>query len=214
MDFRPKPEPKWTKSAVLTDAKRFAHKHEWKNNSGGAYAAANKNYWYKEATKHMEVLNPKGKWSSNSVIMKDAKKYNSRSIWMKASSGAYEAAKRLGCFEQAVEHMSRPPTNVKWTKTSVFEAALKYKYRKDFNLAYPGAYEAAKKYGWFDEVVSHMENKKLIPLKWTKEKVIADAKKYTTRSEWKKASPGAYSAAFKHDWYEEAVKDMILKKRK
>ena len=41
---------------------------------GGAYAAANKNGWYEEATKHMEVLNPKGKWSSKSAIIDDAKK--------------------------------------------------------------------------------------------------------------------------------------------
>jgi len=40
-----------------------------------------------------------------------------------------------------------------------------------------------KKNGWFDEVVSHMENKKLIPFKWNKEGVFADAKRYRTNSE-------------------------------
>ncbi|MDC0993844.1 hypothetical protein OAS14_05765 [Alphaproteobacteria bacterium] len=40
-----------------------------------------------------------------------------------------------------------------------------------------------QKNGWFDEVVSHMENKKLIPFKWNKESVFADAKRYRTNSE-------------------------------
>ena len=107
--------------------------------------------------------------------------------------------------------MSRPPTNVKWTKTAVFEAALKHKYKKDFNLAYPGAYEAAKKYGWFAEATVHLENKRPIPLKWTEEKVIADAKKYATRSEWKKASQGAYTAARRLDILDKVAGHMVYK---
>jgi hypothetical protein len=40
-----------------------------------------------------------------------------------------------------------------------------------------------QKNGWFDEVVSHMGNKKLILLKWNKESVFADAKRCRTKSE-------------------------------
>jgi len=40
-----------------------------------------------------------------------------------------------------------------------------------------------KKNGWFDEVVSHMGNKKLILLKWNKESDFADAKRCRTKSE-------------------------------
>ena len=44
---------KWTKEAVLADAKRFATKQAWIDGSQGSYRAAKAEGWYDEASAHM-----------------------------------------------------------------------------------------------------------------------------------------------------------------
>ena len=44
---------KWTKEAVLVDAKRFATKQAWIDGSQGSYRAAKANGWFDEASAHM-----------------------------------------------------------------------------------------------------------------------------------------------------------------
>lgn len=200
----------WTKDKVLVSAKKEKHKVRWSENDSGAYAAALRDGYFEEATAHMEVLNPKGKWSEKEVVMVDAKKYPSRSEWQFASVGAYESAKLYGWFEEAVAHMPKraPNKNIKWNKEAVIKDAKKYKFRKDWHTNSSGAYEAAKKNGWFKEAVAHMLNKKAIPTKWTKKKVLANAKKYKKKSVWKKNSPGAHGAARKGGYYKEATSHM------
>lgn len=44
---------KWTKEAVLEDAKRFVSIKEWAENSAAAYHVSLKNEWHDETTKHM-----------------------------------------------------------------------------------------------------------------------------------------------------------------
>jgi len=158
MDFRPKPEPKWTKLAVLSDAQRFKHKIEWKNKSSGAYSAAKRNGWYQEATKHMEVLNPKGKWSSKSAIIDDAKKYSSRSVWMKSSSGAYEAAKKLKYFDEAVAHMK--VQKKRWAVEDVLNSVNKHKTLSSWRKEDESRYRAAVKFGVIARIRSQIEKNK------------------------------------------------------
>ena len=97
----------WTKEKSIESAKNFKHKMKWKKEEGGAYWAAIRGGYIDEATKHMEILNPKGRWSKKGHVLNDAKKYQSRSDWQKHSSGAYEAAKNNGWFQEAVAHMPR-----------------------------------------------------------------------------------------------------------
>ena len=44
---------KWSKKAVLTDAKKYKWKSDWFKNSQSAYGAAKRNGWFKKATSHM-----------------------------------------------------------------------------------------------------------------------------------------------------------------
>ena len=50
-------------------------------------------------------------------------------------------------------------------------------------------------------------------IKWTKEKIIKDAKKYKYRSEWHKKSRGAYAAARQFKILDEVTKHMQAKPR-
>lgn len=52
-----------------------------------------------------------------------------------------------------------------------------------------------------------------MPEKWTKEKVLEDAKKYTSIHEWRKASNAPRLAAYRHKIYEQATAHMIRKRK-
>ena len=86
-------------------------------------------------------------------------------------------------------------TKKKWNKDMVHKIALDYKTKSEFNKYAKAAYGAAKKYGWFDEVTSHMISPQI---KWTKEMIASEAKKYKTKEGFRKGSPKAYGAA--HSW--------------
>ena len=101
-----------------------------------------------------------------------------------------------------------PNKNIKWSKDAVLKDAKKFDFKKDWHNNSSGAYEAAKKNGWFEQAVAHMGNKKATPLKWTKSKVLKNARKFNKKSKWKKNSPGAYSAAIKGGYYKDAVAHM------
>ncbi len=83
----------------------------------------------------------------------------------------------------------------KWTKEMVHKIALDYTNKTEFNKNAKAAYGAAKKYGWFEDVTSHMTSP---IIKWTKETIASEAKKYKTRDGFRKGSPKAYGAA--HSW--------------
>ena len=66
---------------------------------------------------------------------------------------------------------------VKWSKQLSEEEASKYKNRNEFQRAVPAFYYAACKFGWLDDVCSHMEyRKEFIPYKYRKENFIQNEK--------------------------------------
>ena len=94
----------------------------------------------------------------------------------------------------------------KWTKEKCHEKALKYKTRGEFEKNDSSVCQAARKYGWMDEICSHMirEHHK----KWTKEKCHEEALKYGTRSEFQDSEAGAYTSARINGWLDEICSHM------
>lgn len=98
----------WPKDKVLESARKEKHKVRWKENGAGAYNAAIRGGYFKEATAHMELLTPRGKWLKKEDVLAEAKKYkHKRDFWNKAS-GAVTAAKKNGWYEEATAHMTKP----------------------------------------------------------------------------------------------------------
>ncbi len=99
---------------------------------------------------------------------------------------------------------------LKWTKEKLQEEALKYKTRTEFQKKANGAYCAAYKNKWLDEICTHMVNgRTLVARKWSKEKIREEALKYTTRSEFHKKSCSAYNVAYKNNWLDEFCTHMV-----
>ena len=95
-------------------------------------------------------------------------------------------------------------TNLKWTKEKVLLDAKKYERKSDWQKNSPNAYSAANRNLWNKDATAHMKER-FYKLKWTKEKVLLDAKKYKRKSDWNKNSPGAYRAAKRYGWFEKAI---------
>jgi hypothetical protein len=83
----------------------------------------------------------------------------------------------------------------------VKKIADKYEKRIDFKNKDNNAYQAAQKYGWLDNVTSHMDY--VDRTIWTYEKTKDFAKKFKTRSEFKRGNYQAWANSWKNGWLDE-----------
>lgn len=98
-----------------------------------------------------------------------------------------------------------------WNKENCIIVALKCSNATEFQINYSGAYKAAIKNNWFNEITKHF-----IPLKkknnyWYKDNCNIEAKKYKTRTEFRSKSCGAYKAALRNKWLDEICSHMEIK---
>lgn len=197
----------WTFYDISEESKKYQTLTEWAKSGKGSYSAASKNGWLKDLASHMpRAIKPNGYWTKKRVI-EDAKKYKTRTEWRKNSSSAATMATRNGWFEAATSHMRLLVDHGKWTKQAVLKEAKKFKTKSEWGRAKNGSYGAALKHGWVDEASKHMVASDRTR-KWTKELIIADAKKYSTRGEWHKAKGSAATVAISKGWHDEATKHM------
>lgn len=149
------------------------------------------------------------KWTKESV-KKEARKYESKSVFIKMSRGAANAARRMGIWEEVCSHMKVYIPSNKWTKGRCKSMAIKCKTRGEFQDKHVGAYQAAHRNGWLDELCVHMVSYKKPCGYWTKERCMLEAKKYKTRNSFQKYSSGAYNAAWGKKWLDEICSHMEL----
>ena len=167
----PKRVNKWNKKSVIESAQKYPNKPEWRVAESGAYASAKRNGWMKEASAHMEILNPLGKWASEETVVKEARRYETKSEWQRVSSGSYEAAKRLGCFNEAIEHMRL--VRQSWTKEKVIASARNFKTIAGWRQKNSSAYAAAHRLKIVKQATAHMMILNPIGAWLTKEAVVS-----------------------------------------
>lgn len=93
------------------------------------------------------------------------------------------------------------------------EEALKYKGRWEFGSNSAGAYQCARKYGWLDDICSHMVQTIKPSGYWmNKERCYNEALKYKSRAEFCDNSNGAYESVKRNGW-EEDICDSIYGER-
>lgn len=186
---------KWTKDNILDEALKYNSIGEFNKFNPSAYTAALNLGLKEEIKSHMTNLRkPDGYWTKEEVL-KEAKKYKTKSEFHKNSPSAFSYAKKLGIREECYKHMVLPSRIQKWTPVEIKKEALKYKSRSDFQRGSRGAYKAATMQGIRDEVCAHMEYKVNPNGTWTKNKIIEKAKQYKLRSHFKKNAGSAYQAA-------------------
>jgi predicted GIY-YIG superfamily endonuclease len=99
---------------------------------------------------------------------------------------------------------------LKWDKELCEKAALSCTYVNEFSDKFSGAYKSAKKFGWYEEITSHLILKKKQNNYWTFNLCQLEAKKYKTRTEFFKTSRSAYKSALKNNWLDDITKHMEI----
>lgn len=141
----------------------------------------------------------------------EALKYNSKVEFQRHSKGAYLSAYRHKWIDNICYHMCRPTNHNKiWYKENCKKEALKYNTRQEFEKGSRGAYKAANKNHWLNEICKHMISNKKPYHYWTKELVLNEALKYKTKEDFHKKSKAAYVAASKNDWINEVCCHMEI----
>jgi hypothetical protein len=96
----------------------------------------------------------------------------------------------------------------KYTKELVAEIASHYQNRRAFKVGHEGAYRAALRNGWLDDICAHMTIARRDA--WTKDEVVDLAQNYSRRREFEEAHGGAYDAARRKGWLDEACAHMPI----
>ena len=100
----------------------------------------------------------------------------------------------------------------KWTKQICVDLAKQYKTRGNLKSNNSSAYKIALKHGWLEEIFKDLpfhgyKNERVMIANeeqkykgnrkfWTEERIIAEAKKYHSLTEFSKKASGAYDAAY------------------
>lgn len=163
------------------------------------------------------IVNSKGNLNmiemSIEKIKEEASKYAYSEAFRRGNKEAYKAAKRL-----KILHELYPKPYYNQQGYSILElknAALKYKTQSEWLFSTDGPlYYAAQRRGLLAEVAPHMSSAKEDHIKWTKPKIKNSAAKYSTVTEWRDASPGAYAAAKSRNIINEVTAHMLKGKVK
>ena len=103
---------------------------------------------------------PKGYWNPE-TLKQEAAKYKTRVEFQNKNQVAYLKAKKLGdeFFDSITSHMPKPRTIVPYTDEELIQLASEFKTKKEFDSAYSGASQVARKRGkdFWDKVTSHMK---------------------------------------------------------
>ena len=150
------------KENCVIDALNYANKSEWIKCSGASYQSALKNGWISDCCGHMKrPQNWNKKWIKETCTI-EAKKYNTRTIFQKQSSGAYCAAYDNNWIDEICSHM---------TKTGNNKNRCIYSYEFSDNSVYIGlTYSLEKRQinrnnDINDAVTKHISNTGLIPIR-------------------------------------------------
>lgn len=145
------------------------------------------------------------KWDKILVFEK-SKEYSSRIDFQKGCSSAYNVALKNKWLDEMV-WLKPKPRKKKYTKEVVFEVSKSFTSRSEFCKKNLRAYLIALKNKWIDEMVWLKPKKRKLPevVKWTKENVFNESKKYTSRVDFQNGNRSAYDVAWKNKWLDEMV---------
>jgi hypothetical protein len=203
------PSEYWTKERCLEDAQKYKVKKDWAAQSEVSYKIADRNGWLTESCKHMDDAVRKAEDWTLEICMESAKRFDTRTQWQKGHYQAYHFARINGWADECCAHMTRKQKPMRyWTKERCLEDAQKYQSVKEWRLSSPGAVGAAGKGGWLDECQAHMSRGCVPDGYWTKERVLAEARKYQTKKEWREGASASQGAAYGNGWMIEATAHM------
>lgn len=141
------------------------------------------------------------KWEDEDIY-KEALKFNHRTEFKQKSPLLYNAAVQRGLLNKVCSHMTVPKSKrLIWTFDKCKEICekAKGKSRSEIKICHPRMYNALIKNKWIDTILpiptEFMKHKR-----WTYEEAKEEAKKFSSKVQFKKYKSGAYQASTKNKW--------------
>jgi hypothetical protein len=220
---------KWTKEEVLANAKLYSTKGEWHKAPGNAAHIAIKNGWHEEATKHMHQVLSFGELTIYKMLLEVDVQFETQKRFkfirdkkplpfdfylpefnlvveyqgIQHFADAFrkdnetlkdrqrrDALKKNGAEQNGINYLAISATLESEIESLLMNSLI------SLSAINRKAFQADKRQLSIEE----LELLKTLGT-WTKEQVLADAKKYKTYPEWRKGSP-AYQIAIKNGWLE------------
>lgn len=196
---------KWTKKAVLREAEKYKTPTEFFTKSAGAYDAALKYKMMNNETFpwfYSKRMPPRW-WSVKEHVFEESKNYKSwNEFFLKSPTAHFSARKHKWEDEMTWLLRDQVPQGYWQNEENVIEESKKYSTRTDFFKGCHAAYDyAAKNNLW--EKMPWIKTKVKEHGYWTKERVFEEGGKYSTKMEFKRGAPTAYSLATKNNWINE-----------
>lgn len=136
----------------------------------------------------------------------------SYSEWRKKERTFYRLACRHNLTDELCDKVgwAKRRENGYWTLERCIESAKNYKTVSEWAKKCSGSRSSAQDNGWMDECTEHMVYNNKPDGYWTRERCVEEAKKYTTRKEWRATSKGSWGAAMTLKCYKECTSHMKL----
>lgn len=140
------------------------------------------------------------KWTKERCML-EAARYSTRSSFMAWSPVAYQKCAERGWLDDLCAHQTLQTLPAgHWTIERCREAAQQCKSRRDFRSRFPVARQIAQRRGWLDDICQHMTVEKRGNSYWTKDRCLAEARRFTRPIDFIRSSPGAYGAVRRNSW--------------
>lgn len=204
---------KYTKQYCKEITSQYNDKRIFQNLNPYFYRYISKRGWLDELCSHMVNQKKKNGYWTKAKCKEAADKFSKRIDFQKGNPAAHSAAFKNGWLDEFCSHMSYnefEPT--KWTKQICAELAKQYKTRGKFKANNSSAYKIALKHKWLDEIFKDLpyhgyRNERVMIANeerkingsckyWTEYRILEEAKKYHSLTEFSKKASGAYDAAY------------------
>jgi hypothetical protein len=203
-----KPRGWWTLERCQEEALKYDTRKAFEVGANSAYQIAKRNGWSSQICKHMATGRQARKWTFEACRTK-ALKYESRTAFKNEAGSAYHAAWENGWLGQICAHMHKADMTRRWDFENCHAEALKYETRGAFECGSTGAYNAARRKHWLDQVCGHMLEVFKPRGHWTFERCQAEALKYKTRKSLELGTISAYQTARRNGWLDQICEHMI-----
>ena len=196
---------KWTKSKVIREAEKYKTPTEFFTKSAGAYDAALRYKMMNKETFPWFYSNrmPPRWWNDKEHVFEESKKYKTWEEFFWKSPAAHNSARRHKWADEMTWLVRKQAPQSFWqNEENVIEESKKYSTKTEFFKGCHAAYDYAKKHNLWDKMPWIKTTIKESGY-WTKERVLDEGKKYSTKKDFLNNAPTAYSKANKYHWMDE-----------
>ena len=199
--------PAYTKEEVLKAAAKYTTLKEFREKDSGHYEAGYRSDYWNEVR---EICHPLEHTDyTKEELLGISCRYESLSEFKKNELRAYQAAQRKRILSQIRAMMKEESKECHiWTEDELMSAVKQCKTKKELRDKFPRQYDSISRRKDRQKFFSLLIRKKYCK-ELTKDEIVSEAKKYKTRSAFRKNSQGVYHEACIRGILDDVCKHMI-----